>query len=417
MREKLIESLIAQGLTESTATLFSQVLLLFILVLLAYFANMIAKRVILRVVKALIKRSRVTWDDVFLRRRVFDNLSHIVPSLVLYVLAPIFFSSQGGLVPTIQSIATVYMIIVMLMVIDSLINALQEVYRSFDISNRLPIRGYLQVVKIIANFLGIVFVIATLTGRSPWGLIGSLGALTAVLMLVFKDVILGFVASVQLSSNNMVRRGDWIEMPQYGADGDVLDVSLATVKVQNWDKTISTIPTYALVSGSFKNWRGMTESGGRRIKRSVQIDMNSVRFCDEAMIERFQKIECLKDYMTEKTQAVSEYNQSHGIDDSVRINGRRLTNIGTFRAYIVAYLRQHPKIHQDGMTFLVRQLAPGPEGLPIEIYVFSNDQAWVAFEDIQGDIFDHILASLTEFDLRVFQNPTGADFQGLGGSQ
>jgi len=233
-------------------------------------------------------------------------------------------------------------------------------------------------------------------------------------MLVFRDTILGLAAGIQLSANKMVQRGDWIEMPSQGADGDVIDVGLTTVKVQNWDKTITTIPTYALISESFKNWRGMDESGGRRIKRSVAIDMTSIRFCDAEMFERFRRIEILSNYLDAKLAEVSDHNTQTAADTSILINGRNLTNVGTFRAYLVAYLRQHSKIHQE-MTFLVRQLAPTDKGLPIELYVFSNDQAWARYEDIQADIFDHVLAVLPLFDLRIFQAPTGADLRAVSG--
>jgi miniconductance mechanosensitive channel len=256
--------------------------------------------------------------------------------------------------------------------------------------------------------LTVVLIISRLLDKSPWALLSGIGALTAVIMLVFKDSILGFVASVQLTTNDMVRRGDWIEMPKYGADGDVIEVSLNTVKVQNWDKTISTIPTYQLMQDTFKNWRGMSESGGRRIKRALYIDMNSIAFCDEEMLRRFEKIELLKDYLHEKRHEVAATNEGIG-DPDMPTNLRRLTNVGTFRAYVVAYLRAHPKIHKD-MTFLVRQLPPNDTGLPIEIYVFSNDQDWARYEAIQADLFDHFLAVLPEFGLRVFQLPSGADF-------
>jgi miniconductance mechanosensitive channel len=232
--------------------------------------------------------------------------------------------------------------------------------------------------------------------------------MTAVVMLVFRDAILGFVAGIQLSANQMVSPGDWIEMPKYGADGDVLEVALTTVKVRNWDKTITTIPTYALISESFKNWRGMKESGGRRIKRAIHIDMHSIRFCDEPMLQRFSKIEFVSEHLARKRQEIAHWNADRGVDDSAPINGRRLTNIGTFRAYLIAYLRAHPMIHQE-MTFLVRQLAPTPHGLPLEIYVFSRDQVWANYEGIQADIFDHVLAVAPEFDLRIFQTPTGGD--------
>jgi miniconductance mechanosensitive channel len=242
--------------------------------------------------------------------------------------------------------------------------------------------------------------------------LSGLGALTAVLLLVFKDTILGFVAGIQLSANKMVAVGDWIEMPKYGADGDVIDVALTTVKVQNFDKTITTIPAYALISDSFKNWRGMFQSGGRRIKRAVHIDMQTVMFCNEEMLARFAKIQYISEYIQRKKEELEKHNAKHQVDNSNLVNGRRMTNVGTFRAYVTEYLKNHPKIHRE-LTFLVRQLAPGESGLPIEIYVFTNDTEWAHYEAIQADIFDHILAVLPEFDLRVFQNPSGMDFHAL----
>ncbi|MDH3745602.1 MAG: mechanosensitive ion channel family protein, partial [Acidobacteriota bacterium] len=254
---------------------------------------------------------------------------------------------------------------------------------------------------------------ATLLGKSPVFLLGGMGVLASVLMLVFKDPILGFVAGIQLSTNRMLSKGDWIEMPSYGADGDVIDIALTTVKVQNWDKTITTVPTHALISDSFKNWRGMSESGGRRIKRSAYIDMNTIKLCTREMIERYSKIRHIADYLETKQRELRDWNEKQGIDDTNIVNGRRITNIGTFRAYLLAYLKNHPQINQE-MTLLVRQLAPTPNGLPVEIYCFSGDKEWAAYESIQADIFDHILAVLPEFDLRTFQNPSGSDFQRLG---
>jgi miniconductance mechanosensitive channel len=257
-----------------------------------------------------------------------------------------------------------------------------------------------------------ILVIAMVVGRSPVVFLSGLGAVTAILLLVFKDTILGFVAGIQIAANDMVRPDDWIEMPKYGADGSVIDVTLNTVKVRNWDKTVTTIPTYALISDSFKNWRGMTESGGRRIKRALHLDMTSIRFCDEEMLDRFKKIQFIREYLERKLEEISRHNRECAVDESVLVNGRRLTNVGTFRAYIEAYLRNHPMVHQE-MTFLVRHLAPTEHGLPIEVYVFSKDQRWAVYESIQADIFDHLLAVVPEFDLRVFQSPTGSDVRSL----
>jgi len=362
-------------------------------------------------VRYFVKKSRTTWDDVLVERKVFTRLSHLAPALVIYFSAPLFSSIESILL----RFSMIYMIVVGVLVINSFLDSVVDIYRSFEISKQRPIKGYIQIIKIILFvFIGIIAV-STLMDRSPWLLLSGLGAMTAVILLIFKDSILGLVASVQLSSNDMVRIGDWIEMPKYGADGDVIDVSLNTIKIQNWDKTISTIPAYYLVSDSFKNWRGMSESGGRRIKRSVNIDMSSIKFCNDEMLARFEKFQLISEYIKEKKKEISEYNKKHDIDTSELVNGRNLTNIGTFRAYIVAYLHNHPKIHQS-MTFLIRQLSPNDKGLPLEIYVFCNDQEWANYEAIQADIFDHILAVAPRFDLRIFQNPTGSDFRILSDS-
>jgi miniconductance mechanosensitive channel len=294
--------------------------------------------------------------------------------------------------------------------LNILLSASGEVYAKSKFARRVHIKGYLQVVKLILGLVGILAVITIFTGQSPFYLLSGIGAMTAVLMLVFKDTILSFVATVQISSNDLFKIGDWVEAPQFGADGDVLDIALHTVKIQNWDKTITVIPTHKLIDSSFKNWRGMTESGGRRIKRAIFIDVSTIRFCDEELLRRFRQFDRIKDYINSKISEVDDSNRQSKATLEQVINGRRLTNIGTFRAYIKAYLHNHEKIHDD-MTFLVRQLPPAEKGLPIEIYVFSKDTDWIRYESIQSDIFDHLMAVVTEFDLRVFQNPTGSDMK------
>jgi len=327
-------------------------------------------------------------------------------------MAPFVLSGSSAAITTLQLAAKIYMVIVGLLVFDSFLNSVIDIYRTFEFSHKRPIRGFVQGAKIILFILAGIVILGMIMGKSPVILLGGLGAMMAVIMLIFKDSILGFVAGIQLSANKMIHIGDWIEMPKYGADGDVIDVALTTVKVQNWDKTIVTIPTYALISDSMKNWRGMSESGGRRIKRAIYIDMSSVKFCTEQMLVKFKKIKYISEYVERKVEEIKGHNLAAGVDESELINGRHLTNIGTFRAYVAAYLRNHPKIHQE-MTFLVRHLEPTPNGLPIQIYVFSNDQAWANYEAIQADIFDHILAVIPKFELRIFQNPTGADLQSL----
>ncbi|MBT7012134.1 MAG: mechanosensitive ion channel, partial [Planctomycetes bacterium] len=292
------------------------------------------------------------------------------------------------------------------------LNAVVAVWNQ-DASNRTrPIRAYVQVVKIAAWLFAAILAISFLMDESPWALLGGLAGAMTVLLLVFKDSIMGLVASVQLSNYDLVRVGDWIEVPSYGADGDVLEVSLHTVKVQNWDKTITTLPTTALVTGGFKNWRGMSESGGRRIKRSISLDMRSVQFVDSDMLARLKQIDYIQDYLNRKTQEVGAWNKEQVVNESSLVNGRRLTNLGTFRAYIEFYLQNHPSISKE-MTFLVRQLPPNEKGVPIQLYVFSTEKRWVQYEAIISDVFDHIIAVIPEFGLRVFQNPTGADFHRL----
>ena len=415
----MIEKLITwyNGVLEATSLADKQVVfienatIIIATLLIALLADYIVKRLIIRSIKQIARRTKNDWDDVLVKRGVFNRLAHLAPAIIIFYALQFIFDAPE-LVTTLGNFTQAYMVILVLLVIDALLNALLEIYRKLPISRGRDIKGYTQVVKIIFYAAGIILIISIFSGKAPTVLLGGLGAMAAVLMLVFKDTILGFVASIQLSANNMVSLGDWISMPKYNADGDVIDISLNTVKVQNWDKTIATIPTYALVSESFNNWKGMEQSGGRRIKRSINIDMTSVGFLNPTQIEKFRKFYLLNEYITKKEKEISDYNKSLNLDDSVVTNGRRMTNLGTFRAYLENYLRKHPKIKQD-MTFLVRHLPPTEKGIPMEIYVFSSDQAWANYEAIQADIFDHILAIIPEFELRVFQNPTGADFNKL----
>ncbi len=383
--------------------------------LLCVIVNFIAKKLILRGTKLLVRKSKTTWDDSLLERHVFDRLSQIAPALVVYLLASVTFPDDPGIRRLIERFALAYMLIVGARVLSGVLDGILDIYRKYDVSREKPIKGYIQVLKLLLFLTFGILVLSVVLEKSPIIFLSGLGAIMAVLILVFKDTILGFVASIQISANDMVRRDDWISMPKYGADGDVIDMTLTTVKVRNWDKTITTIPTYALISDSFKNWRGMDESGGRRIKRAVHIDMTSIRFCTDEMIERFRKFQHISEYIDGKASELASWNSEHDVDESVLVNGRRLTNIGTFRAYVEAYLRHNPLIHQD-MTFLVRQLAPTENGLPLEIYVFSKDQRWAYYEGIQSDLFDHILAVIPEFDLKVFQRPSGSDLQTLAGA-
>jgi len=400
--------LIEYGLSDRWAEYVTWAILGVGVLILAFIANFIAKKVVVSVVNLFVKQTRTTWDDALIESKVLNRLANIAPILVIYSFKSMFDPIEQ----LIDRFSTILLMFLGLIVFYSFLNAVNAVYKSHEMSKQRPIKGYIQVAKIVAAIVLFITALATLLGQNPLVMLSGFGAMTAIILLMFKDSILGLVASIQLTSNDMVRIGDWIEMPKYGADGDVIDITLNTVKVRNWDKTITTIPSYSLVSDSFKNWRGMQESGGRRIKRAVNIDMTSVKFCSDEMLERFSGFDLIKDYLAERKNDVDQYNESNRVDQSELINGRRLTNVGTFRAYVVAYLRIHPKVHQS-MTFLVRHLPPGENGLPIEIYVFSNDQEWANYESIQADIFDHILAAIPQFELRVFQYPTGSDLRSL----
>jgi miniconductance mechanosensitive channel len=383
------------------------------LLILALLANFLAKRFIAYVIHPLIKKTSIEWDDLLIRHDVFIRLSHIVPAVVIQLLSPLVLGGGETATEIIGLVVKLYLIVIVLFVLDGALNFVRALLERGNLGKRVPAKSFIQAFKLLVNLVGIIFIFSALLGESPLVLFSGLGAVTAILLLIFRDAILGLVAGFQLSVNNMVTVGDWVEMPARGADGDVVDVSLTTVKVQNWDKTITTIPTYALISDSFKNWRGMSEIGGRRIKRALNIDMRTIQFADEALLERFRHIRLLRPYLDAKLEEIQKHNADVGDDLAELINGRRLTNIGTFRAYCAAYLRNHPKIRQD-LTLMVRQLAPAEHGLPIEIYVFSNDIVWANYEGIQADIFDHFLSVLPEFNLSAYQAPSGADLEKAG---
>ena len=386
-------------------------LALFLLVFVAFLADVIGKRQLVRLVRGISRSTKHTWDDALIEHRVFGRFAQILPSLVFYFGLDLVPGLPDGVVVVGENLAISYGLLILSLATGALLSAFNTIYESYPIAQTRPIKGFLQVVKIAVFVLAGVLIISTLMERSPVLMLSGLGAMTAVLLLVFKDTILALVASVQLSSLDMVRVGDWIEMPQCNADGDVIDVALHTVKVQNWDKTFTTIPTHRLIVDSFKNWRGMGESGGRRIKRDLRIDINSVRFLSGEEIERFKRFALLTDYIDRKLEDLAANYAELG-DATANVNLRRLTNIGTFRAYIFNYLKHHPKIHQN-MTLIVRQLQPGPTGLPLEIYAFTNVTEWSVYEDIQADIFDHLLAIAGEFGISMYQEPAGRDFSAL----
>ena len=407
---KWLQNLKVQAELSDFLGLTGSILIVFIF---AIVANYAAKAIIRFIVHPIIKKTSSKLDDRLIQHNVIVRASHLVPAAVIHFLSLILFDDHATVLQVSALAVNVYLTIGILMIIDAAINFARATWEASKLGIRFPAKSFCQAAKLVINLIGLIFILAALLGKSPVVLFSGLGAVTAILLLVFKDAILGLVAGFQLSLNNMVMVGDWIEMPCRGADGDVIDVSLTTVKVQNWDKTITTIPTYSLISDSFKNWRGMSESGGRRIKRALNIDMRTIRFADEKLLETFKGIRILKPYLDAKLEDIRKHNEDVPNDISELINGRRLTNVGTFRAYCVAYLQNHAKIHKD-MTLLVRQLDPTPQGLPIEIYVFSNDTAWVNFEDIQGDIFDHFFSVLPEFGLSTYQVPSGADLEKAG---
>lgn len=409
-----IESLLLQaGFSSQLAFVASRIGVILILVVVSVATNIVGKVLLKNVIGRIIRKTRTRWDDIIYDHGVLGRLTHVVPALVFYFTAFLIFPEYEIVPQVVRRAAVAYIILVSVLSIDRILDAANEIYTlSFAQAKARPIKGYVQLVKILLTIVGIILVVTTLMDVSPVGILSGLGAMSAVILLVFRDSILGFVSSLTLTGNDMVRLGDWIEMPKYGADGDVIDITLQSIRVQNWDKTITSIPIYALVSDSFKNWRGMQQSGGRRIKRSINIDMRSVRFCTEEMLDRFERFHLISEYVKRRRAEVAEHNATHGLEPDDIVSGRALTNLGTFRAYVAAYLKANPDIH-DRLTFLVRHLQPGPTGLPVEIYVFSARQAWADYENIQADMLDHLLAVLPEFGLRVFQEPSGHDLVAL----
>lgn len=381
-----------------------------LLALVVWLSDRITHALLVRGIGRLVRATPSAWDDALLQRGVVARLAHVVPALVLYAGIVLVQGLPEPAVLVVRSVASAYVVLVLAQALGSLLSAIGDIYERRDPQRAAsrPIKGYLQLLKIAIGMLTAILIIAVLFNRDPLLLLSGLGAMTAVLLLVFKDTLLSLVASVQLSSQDMLRVGDWIEMPQLNANGAVVDISLHTVKVQNWDKTITTVPTWRLISESYKNWRGMFESGGRRIMRALHLDQTSVRFLTDAERDGLRRIALIDDYLAGKKNELQAYNETLVAQGKDPVNTRRVTNLGTFRAYVQAYLQAHPRLHQD-MIMMVRQLQPGPTGLPLEIYCFTATTAWVEYESIQADIFDHLYAILPTFGLRVFQAPGGAD--------
>jgi miniconductance mechanosensitive channel len=387
---------------------WSEMLTFVIIILGSWVSFFITRKIILTSITKILRKTTTHLDDVLIERKFFHRIAFFAPIIIVFNFAYMLpeFST------ILQRASLGSMVVVAIFAIQAFLSAVSDIYSQSKYAEQVHIKGYIQVVKLILTILGVILFAAVISGRSPIYLLSGVGALTAVLMLVFKDTILSLVASIQINSNELMKVGDWVEAPQFGADGDVIDIALHTVKIQNWDKTITVIPTHKLIDSSFKNWKGMSQSGGRRIKRCINLDMSSIKFVDENLLSKFMNFELIQNYLNEKSKDIKQHNESQNINTNERINVRRLTNIGTFRAYLKEYLKQNKSIH-GSMTFLVRQLEPTQHGLPLQVYVFTNDTDWIRYEDIQSDIFDHILAVLPEFELKIFQHPTGHDFQQL----
>lgn len=404
------EWLMSHGVPENLVFYVKLVVDFVLLLLLCYLADRLAKKILLRAIRVLVLKSKNQWDDVLLEKRVFDKLAHIAPILIVQLTASYVFSDIPNIIPTVLKLTNIYIMITIMMVIISFFHAVEFVFSELKSFKDKPVGSYFQLGRIGVYAVGFILILSAVIEKDPTKILGAFGALTAVTMLVFKDTILGFVASIQLAANDMVRVGDWVSMPKYGADGNIIKITLNTIKVQNWDKTISTVPTYAFVSDSFKNWRGMSEAGGRRISRSLVISMTSIKYCDAKMIETYSQYHLLKTYLEKKSKEIEDFNKEHKIDKTHLINGRHLTNIGVFRAYAQAYIESRPGINKE-MTSMVFQQAPTENGVPIQIYCFTNTTVWAEFENIQADIFDHLLAAATAFELEIFQSPSAGDFR------
>tara|TARA_B100000029_G_scaffold324890_1_gene317304 strand:- start:33489 stop:34706 length:1218 start_codon:yes stop_codon:yes gene_type:complete len=389
--------------------ILNNIIPLLILILTSYTAFKITRKILVRLIVPQIKKSKTKLDDILIKNHLFLRISYLVPIIIFDNFSYILSSNLPLDITTVDTMIAISTIFVFNWIIDSILSSFTDAYsRRYK---QIPLKSYVQIFKILIIIFSGLIIVSILSGISPWGLIGSIGAISAVLLLIFRDTILSLIANLQISSNKLVQLHDWIEAPAFGADGDVIEIALHTIKVQNWDKTITVIPTHKLIDSSFKNWRGMELSGGRRIKRSINIDLTSIKFCDEQMLLNYNKIDLLSSYLKEKANLLSKSNKNIKPDNH-SLNSRNLTNIGTFRAYIISYLRNHENINEN-MTFLVRQLPPSENGLPIEIYVFSNDNEWISYENIQSDIFDHLIAATNYFDLRIFQNPSGHDLNSL----
>jgi len=373
-----------------------------IALLLIITVELVISRVLLRFIKRFAQRTATRLDDLLMQHKVFSGLARLAPPVLVYLLAVHVLAYYPAVLPVVREGAVIYMTIALVLVIFSSLDALFDFMIVHPVGRKLPVKSVIQVIKTLVVSIGLIYMISRMFGKSPVVFFSGLGAFTAVLLLIFKDAILGFVAGVQLSSNNLVSIGDWVELPKYGANGDVIDISLVTVSVQNYDNSIVILPSYTFISEGFRNWRGMQEAEGRRIKFAIRVDMTSIKFLDEELKGKMESIQLISGYMTGREREVAEYNMKHGVDVNSPVNGRRLTNLGTFRAYLTEYIRRHPKINPE-MMIMVHYLQPEGLGLPCEVYCFSLEKEWVPFETVQADIMDHMIAVLPFFGLRVFQ--------------
>ena len=392
----------------------STLILVLMTILIVFLVWWLSKKSLRYFVPKLTAKTDTLWDDIVFNDRIINSFATLIPAIILDQSLPILFRNSTFLLPFILGATDVIVILVSAWILVSFFNSINEILSQKEQHKDKPIGSLTQLAKILTFAVGAILIISTLTGRSPLFLLTGLGAVAAILLLVFKDSILGFVASIQLSANNMIQVGDWVTVPNYGADGDVLEINLTTIKVQNFDLTITTIPTYAFISDSFTNWRGMSNSNGRRIKRAISVKIDTIRFCDETMLKQFQKIELISDYLVQRKEEIKTYNAKRKVDASTLVNGRNMTNIGVFKAYIEEYLKANPNINKE-MMIMVRQLPPSEKGLPLEIYAFSKDKSWKAYENIISDIFDHVLSVAPYFDLEIFENPAGSDFKKVVG--
>ena len=404
------QKLLNFGTSVSVADYLDNFAVLLIIILLALAVDYICRYILLGAFKKFAKKTTNQLDDLIIEKKIINKGMHIIPSILIFTMLPLAYPSPADkeILVLLQKLCQIYIITVSLLFINSLLNLGVELFHRNDKFKDKPLKGFVQIVQVILFSVGIILLISILINESPSTIFTGIGASAAILMLVFKDTILGFVAGIQLSANNMLRVDDWISMPKNGAAGTVIEITLNTVKVKNFDNTISTIPPYALISESFQNWRGMRESPGRRIKRSINLDMNSVKFCTPEMLEKYRKISLLAGYIDDTENKLQTYNQANQIDNTILVNGRRQTNLGVFRAYLQRYLESLPEVNKE-MICMVRHLQPTEKGIPMELYFFSSIKDWVIYETIQAHVFDHVLAVIPEFDLQIFQELSGSD--------